>query len=147
VAARFFWTFLLLLAGLIASHAESWPIKKGDVFYSARPALLRKGWKPIEVYSRNEFDLIGEGIRFYRHGFKEVENCSQGRGYCSFHYRMGDRCLMVVTEGEYMPPKSPKIDKWWTYPVPEKNQKSRILSACSDEASVKARDLNTAREY
>lgn len=147
MTARSFLPVFLLLAGLIAVHAESWPIKKGEVFYKARPALLQQGWRPVEVYTSDEFDLIGEGIRFYRHGFKEVENCSQGRGYCSFHYRKGERCLMLVTEGEYIPPKSPTIDGWWTYPAPGKNEKSRMLSTCSDEASVKARDDDKVREY
>jgi len=146
MAARFFLTLLFVLGSLTGAVAESWPIKKGEVFYNARPALLRQGWRPVEVYSKKEFDFIGEGIRFYHHGFKEVESCSQGRGYCSFHYRKGDQCLMLVTEGEYIPPKSPTVDNWWTYPVPEKGKKSHLESTCSDEVSAKARDDKKIRE-
>lgn len=146
-AARFFLTVFLALIGVAAAHAESWPIKKGEVLYEARPALLRQGWRPVEIHKSNEFDFIGEGIRFYRHGFKEVEDCSQGRGYCSFHYRKGDQCLMLVTEGEYIPPKSPIVEKWLTYPAPGKSENSRTLSTCSNEASMKAGDNNKIRQY
>jgi hypothetical protein len=147
MVTRFFLATIFVFGNITGALAEHWPIKKGQVFYKARPALLRQGWRPVAVYKSNEFDLIGDGIRFYRHGFKEVESCSQGRGYCSFHYRKGDQCLMLVTQGEYIPPNSPKLDKWLTYPAPGKNEKPRMLSTCSDEASSKASDGNKIREY
>lgn len=136
---RILFATVLIASGIAAASAAETSLAEKQSFYLARAALLRDGWKPIETFDKfpNGDELLhswGGAKSFYRHGFKEVASCTGVEAnYCAFNYRRKDRCLFLVTAGEYQPSGSryvPTVDNWWTYPVPAKG-------GCSYDAAHK----------
>jgi hypothetical protein len=147
VLVRCVFTAVLVICGLCVAIAAELPIRKGQEFGSARSALVRAGWKPIETFTALEGEPerlhFGAG-EVFRAGFKEIESCmGTGNNPCFYNYQRGDRCLFLITEGEYEPLRrmEPKVTAWFLYPVPV----NRVSASrpqfpfCSEDAANKTR--------
>ncbi|HVW75194.1 MAG TPA: hypothetical protein VHC39_16270 [Rhizomicrobium sp.] len=135
---RFFLAAIIIFCGPIVASATETSLQKGQSFFFARAALLHEGWKPVET-SENESNgdghilhSWGDAEPFYKHGYREVGSCTgMEADYCHFNYRRADRCLFLVTAGEYSAPGArnmPTVNNWWTYPLLAKR-------SCSDDAA------------
>jgi hypothetical protein len=97
----------------VAANATSLPIHEGWSLSRARAALVKSGWKPVvstETFADGtRIDQSGQPGGFYKAGYIEVEDCSEGPAYCLFRYRKHGKCLNVTTQGEY---KNPPIVGW-----------------------------------
>lgn len=136
---RFVLVMAIVVAGMSVAQAAEPVLRKGQSFYSARAAVLRDGWQPVEIFEQdpdggNALHSWGDAKPFYRSGLKEVESCTGvDADYCDFNYRRKDRCLFLVTAGEYGAPGAryvPTVASWWTYP-----QSSKV--GCSANAADK----------
>jgi hypothetical protein len=144
---RPFFMTILLFSGLSAATAAELPIQEGQKFTRARLALVRAGWKPIETFTALEGELehlhFGAGAA-YNAGFKEIEGCmGTGTNPCFYNYKKGNRCLFLITEGEYEPARQmePEVTSWYLYPAPPKKvSESRPRPPfCSEDAANKTR--------
>jgi hypothetical protein len=137
-----------IVAAISGSAAEPLPIKEGQTFVHARAKLIGNGWKPIETFARYpdgelERDEVNARILF-EVGFREVGGCmGTGTNPCFFSYHKGNRCMLLITEGEYDPriPNSSEVTGWWVYPVPAKkvSEARPQYPFCSEDAANKTR--------
>lgn len=97
---------LLCSVSVLASAAQL-PIKEGMSFLQARKALIRDGWQP----SPTALGDFGVENALKRKGFVEIESCTVGVQFCSFHYTKKDRCLRLATVGEEI--KEMKVYSWY----------------------------------
>lgn len=81
-----------------------------SAYHRARKKLLAAGWQPLQTKSFNKAgadpDIAsGNGPRFWRKGYVEIEACSgTGVAACAFLFKdaYGNR-LRVTTAGEELP--------------------------------------------
>ena len=94
-------------------HAKL-PAITESTYHKARKKLLAAGWQPLRTKSLKDASVdpdiaYGNGLRFWRKGYVEIEACSgTGVAACAFLFKdaYGNR-LRVTTEGEELPrPKS-----------------------------------------
>lgn len=97
---------VLCVFSVVANAAEV-PIKEGMSFLTARKALIRAGWQP----SPTALGDFGVENAIKRKGFVEIESCTVGVQFCSFHYTQKERCLRLATVGEEI--KQMKVYSWY----------------------------------
>jgi hypothetical protein len=104
------------LSGAVPSHVSHMS-KRGESYARVRTKLLKLGWRPRETHYRlgdgtlaKEFGDAGDMLDA---GFKEIYDCSgTGWNFCTFIWKRANRCIHVVTYGEYFPKRgAPKIWK------------------------------------
>jgi len=145
----------MMSCGIALAAAAELPIQKGEKINHARSALVRAGWKPVETFTAMEDGEL-EHFRFgageiYKAGVKEVESCmGTGRNPCFYNYYRDDRCLFLITEGEYdhRDRSFPVVTGWYLYPEPSKKiSASRPQHPfCAEDAANKTRP-HTTRPY
>jgi hypothetical protein len=79
-------------------------LKPGMPFLSARRAILKSGWRPLDLKKTWRAD---EGpdcglleCALHRRGVIELEGCPTDRPVCVFYYRKGKSWLQLMTLGE-----------------------------------------------
>ena len=76
----------------------------GMPFLSARRAILKNGWRPLDLkktWSADEEPDCGLlECELHRRGVIELEGCPTDRPVCVFYYRKGRSWLQVMTLGE-----------------------------------------------
>lgn len=79
-------------------------LKQGMPFLSARRAILKSGWRPLDLKRRwaadEEPDCGLLECVLHRRGVVELEGCPTDRPVCVFYYRKGGAWLQVMTLGE-----------------------------------------------
>ncbi len=79
-------------------------LKPGMPFLSARRAIIKSGWRPLDLkrtWTADEAPDCGllECV-LHRRGVIELEGCPTDRPVCVFYYRKGRSWLQVMTLGE-----------------------------------------------
>jgi hypothetical protein len=109
-------SFLLLVTVAKAAPSFEVPIQKGWLFSRARAALLVHGWKPKSTHftlaDGTPTSRAGPAGEMWDAGYQEVEDCSEGLVYCLFNYSRQGQCLLLITQGEFVPGRSPKVVRW-----------------------------------
>lgn len=88
---------------MLSADAKQPSITEGAKFVSARQALLKQGWKPLNVHQKDGYEYIGVEHDLIKANFKEVDSCAVDRALCIFRYKRKAQCLRVLTKGEEVP--------------------------------------------
>jgi hypothetical protein len=110
----------ILAAQLFVSGAteRALPIHKEQLFSRARAALIAHGWIPARTYATmmdsTPLNRFGAANEMWDAGYREVEGCSEELVYCRFNYSRHGRCLLVISQGELVTGRSPKVVRWFS---------------------------------
>lgn len=95
-------------------------LKPGMPFLSARRAILKSGWRPLDLkktWSADEEPDCGLlECQLHRRGVVELEGCPTDRPVCVFYYRKGTSWLQLMTLGEEL--NNIKV-YYWAHQAPE----------------------------
>jgi hypothetical protein len=86
-------------------------LKIGEPFLRARARIVKSGWKPNPVHSKDHYEYSGAEKRLVERGFLEVDTCSVDAGAnCILYYMQGSRCLRIDTVGEQV--RQMMVTRW-----------------------------------
>lgn len=95
---------------VVSAAAKPLPITEGAKFISTRQALLKQGWKPLNVHQKDGYEYIGVEHDLIKANIREVDSCAVDRALCIFRYKRKAQCLRVLAKGEDVP--TMVIDSW-----------------------------------
>lgn len=86
-------------------------LKIGEPFLRARTRIVKSGWTPNPIHSKDHYEYSGAEKRLAERGFLEVDMCSVDAGAnCILYYTKGSKCLRVDTVGEQV--KQMTVTRW-----------------------------------
>ena len=90
---------------------------------SARSKLIKQGWKPSRMHTRDGYEYSGVERELAARNFPELDTCSFDSSRCILFYSKKDACLRVDTVGEQL--KDMTVTRWTIEcadPPPEPNK-------------------------
>lgn len=85
-------------------------LQKGMPYVSARKALLKEHWKPLNVHAQDDYVPMGVEHELVKQRYREFDSCSVDNSSCVMRYRRNTECLTVFTIGERI--KYMKVVDW-----------------------------------
>lgn len=98
--------------GSQAANDKSGPagIAVGEPLVTARSKLIKQGWKPTRMHTRDGYEYSGVERELAAHDFLELDICSFDSSRCILFYSKKDACLRVDTMGEQL--KDMAVTRW-----------------------------------
>lgn len=85
-------------------------IAVGEPLVSARSRLIKQGWKPTRMHTRDGYEYSGVERELAARDFLEFDTCSFDSSRCILFYSKKDACLRVDAMGEQL--KDMKVTRW-----------------------------------
>ncbi|UIN54157.1 hypothetical protein [Pseudomonas kribbensis] len=85
-------------------------IAVGERLVSARSKLIKRGWKPTRMHTRDGYGYSGVERELAARDFLELDTCSFDSSRCILFYSKKGACLRVDTMGEQL--KDMAVTRW-----------------------------------
>jgi hypothetical protein len=93
------------------SGTSNLDLKVGEPFLRVRARIIKSGWKPTLVHSKDNYEYSGAEKRLAERGFLEIDTCSVDAGAnCILYYTKGSTCLRIDIVGEQV--KQMTVTRW-----------------------------------
>ncbi|WP_085702182.1 hypothetical protein [Pseudomonas sp. B15(2017)] len=81
-----------------------------ETLVSARSKLIKQGWKPTRMHTRDGYEYSGVERELAARDFLELDTCSFDSSRCILFYSKKNACLRVDTIGERL--KDMTVTRW-----------------------------------
>ncbi|MGY2439840.1 hypothetical protein [Pseudomonas sp. SDO52101_S400] len=85
-------------------------IAVGEPLLAARSKLIKQGWKPTRMHTRDGYEYSGVERELAARNFLELDTCSFDSSRCILFYSKKGACLRVDTMGERL--KDMAVTRW-----------------------------------
>ncbi|MBV4458928.1 hypothetical protein KVG96_13285 [Pseudomonas sp. COR58] len=105
-------TSLAFAGGSQAMNDKRGPagIAVGESLVTARSKLIKQGWKPTPMHTRDGYEYSGVERELAARKFLELDTCSFDSSRCILFYSKKSACLRVDTIGERL--KDMTVTRW-----------------------------------
>ena len=105
-------TSFAFAGGSLATNVKHGPagIAVDETLVSARSKLIKQGWKPTRMHTRDGYEYSGVERELAARDFLELDTCSFDSSHCILFYLKKDACLRVDTMGEQL--KDMTVTRW-----------------------------------